>query len=281
MSHRAAAWIAWSIGLLCAVLLAPTLLLLAFNLSHPGVEAFGLWWALPETAVAVTFPTLGLLIASRRPEHPIGWLFCGTGLVAGLDHFCTEYAIYAQLARSSSLLASQVVAWVTSWLWVPFNALLVFVALLFPEGRLPSKRWRPVAGLAGIAAVMGITVAAVLPVPVCNVCTIENPLGIEGLESVSEVADALLEAFWYGVLGIVAVTSLFVRFRRAGGVERQQIKWLAYAASVGRPRCHPGVRCVQRDGGAVDLATRVDPLGGWFRRYPDRRGHSHLEIPPL
>jgi hypothetical protein len=71
-----------------------------------------------------------------------------------------------------------------------------------------------------------------LPVPVCNVCSIENPLGIEGLESVSDLVDPLIEAFWYGVLGLVAVASLYVRFRHAGGVERQQIKWLAYAASL-------------------------------------------------
>jgi hypothetical protein len=66
----------------------------------------------------------------------------------------------------------------------------------------------------------------------CNVCSIENPLSIEGLEGVGDLIDPLLEAFWYGVLGLVAVASLFVRFRHAGGVERQQIKWLAYAASL-------------------------------------------------
>jgi hypothetical protein len=70
-----------------------------------------------------------------------------------------------------------------------------------------------------------------LPVPVCNVCIIVNPLGIEGLESVSELVDALSEAFWYG-LALVAVAAQFLRFRRADGVERQQIKWLGYAASV-------------------------------------------------
>jgi hypothetical protein len=229
MRRRTAAWIAWSLGILSVALLAPTLLLFALNLFHPDVDVFGLW--LQETVVAVTFPSLGLLIVSRRPEHPIGWLFCGAGLVAGLDHFCGEYAIYALLAQPNSLPAGQAAAWMSSWLWVPSNALLVYVALLFPDGRLPSKRWKPVAWLVGIAAVVGVSVAAVLPVPVCNVCIIENPLGIEGLESVSELVDALIEAFWYG-LGLVAVASLFVRFRRAGGVERQQIKWLAYTASL-------------------------------------------------
>jgi hypothetical protein len=70
--------------------------------------------------------------------------------------------------------------------------------------------------------VVGVSVAAVLPVPIRNVCVIENTLGIDGLESVSELVDALSEAFWYGI-GLVAVVSLFVRFRRAGGVERPLI----------------------------------------------------------
>ena len=230
MSPRTAAWLAWSLGILCVALLAFTLLLLAFNRSPPGVDVYGPW--VQETVVAVTFPALGLLILSRRPQHPIGWLFCVAGFAAGLDHFCGEYAIYTQQAEPNSLPGGEISAWIVSWLWVPFNALLVYVALLFPDGRPPSKRWRPVVWLVGIAVVVGVTVAALLPVPVCNVCSIENPLGIEGLESVSDLIDPLIEAFWYGVLGLVAVASLYVRFRHAGGVERQQIKWLAYAASL-------------------------------------------------
>jgi hypothetical protein len=117
-------------------------------------------------------------------------------------------------------------------MWVPFNALLVYVALLYPNGRPPSKRWQLVAWLVGIAAVAAVTVEASLPIPVCNVCSVENPLGIEGLRSVGNLVDPLIEAFWYGALGLVAVASLYVRFRHASEVERQQIKWLAYAASV-------------------------------------------------
>jgi hypothetical protein len=230
MSPRTTAWLAWSLWILCGALLAFTLLLFAFNLSHSDVDVYGPW--VQETVVAVTFPALGLLILSRRPQHPIGWLFCGAGLAAALDHFFGEYAIYALQSQPNSLPAGEVSAWIVSWLWVPFNALLVYVALLFPDGRPPSKRWWLVAWLVGIAVVVGATVAALLPVPVCNVCSIENPLGIEGLESVSDLVDPLLEAFWYGVLGLVAVASLFLRYRRAGGMERQQIKWLAYAASL-------------------------------------------------
>src|SRR5918997_1586007 len=230
MRRRTASWLAWSLGILCVALLAPTLLLLAFNRYHSSVDVYGPW--VQETVVAVTFPALGLLILSRRSEHPIGWLFCGAGLVAGLDHFCGEYAIYALQSQPNSVPGGEISAWIVSWLWVPLNALLVYVALLFPDGRPPSERWRPVAWLVGIAVVVGATVAALLAVPVCNVCSIENPLGIEGLEGVSDLVDPLLEAFWYGVLGLVAVASLFLRFCHAGGVERQQIKWVGYAAPL-------------------------------------------------
>jgi hypothetical protein len=210
--------------------LAPTLLLFTLNLFNPEAEVYGLW--VQGTFVGVTFPALGLLLASRRPEHPIGWLLCATGLVAGLDHFCGEYAIYALLAHPGSLPAGQAAAWVPSWLWVPFTTLLVFLALLFPDGRLPSGRWRPFAWLVGIAAIVGVAVEALLPVPICEVCTIENPLVIEGLENVADLVNALVVAFFNGVLVPVAVASLFLRFRRASGVEHQQIKWLVFTTSV-------------------------------------------------
>jgi hypothetical protein len=210
--------------------LAPTLLLFTSNLFNPEVEVYGLW--VQGTFVGVIFPAIGLFLVSRRPEHPIGWLFCAAGLVVGLDHFCGEYAIYALLAQPGSLPAGQAAAWVSSWLWVPFTVLMLFFLLLFPDGRLPSGRWRSFAWLVGIAAIVGVAVQALLPVPTCEVCPIENPLGIEGLESVAELVDALVEAFLVGVLGSLALASLFLRFRRASGVEHQQIKWLVFIFSV-------------------------------------------------
>jgi hypothetical protein len=230
MRPRTSTWIAWSLGTLWVVLLAPTLLLFTSNLFNPEVEVYGLW--VQGTFVGVIFPAIGLFLVSRRPEHPIGWLFCAAGLVVGLDHFCGEYAIYALLAQPGSLPAGQAAAWVSSWLWVPFTALCAFLVLLFPDGRLPSGRWRSFAWLVGIAAIVGVAVQALLPVPTCEVCPIENPLGIEGLESVAELVDALVEAFLVGVLGSLALTSLFLRFRRASGVEHQQIKWLVFIFSV-------------------------------------------------
>ena len=230
MRPRTSTWIAWSLGTLWVVLLAPTLLLFTSNLFNPEVEVYGLW--VQGTFVGVIFPAIGLFLVSRRPEHPIGWLFCAAGLVVGLDHFCGEYAIYALLAQPGSLPAGQAAAWVSSWLWVPFTVLMLFFLLLFPDGRLPSGRWRSFAWLVGIAAIVGVAVQALLPVPTCEVCPIENTLGIEGLESVAELVDALVEAFLVGVLGSLALASLFLRFRRASGVEHQQIKWLVFIFSV-------------------------------------------------
>jgi hypothetical protein len=231
LRRRTAHWLAWSLGILCGALLAFTLLLFALNRFHQGVDFWGPW--VQETVAALTFPAIGILILSRRPQHPIGWLFLWAGLAGGLDHFFGEYAIYALQARPEDPLpGGEVSAWIVSWMWVPFNALLVYVALLYPDGRPPSERWRPVTWIVGIAAVVAVSVEALLPIPVCDVCSIENPLGIDSLGSVGGLVDPLIEAFWYGVLGLVAVASLYARFRHAGFVERQQIKWLAYAASV-------------------------------------------------
>jgi hypothetical protein len=234
MRPRTSTWIAWSIGTLWVVLLALTFLLFALNLLHPGVEVDPIW--IESTVPAVTFPPLGLLLASRRPEHPIGWLLCAFGLLEGLDHFCGEYSVYALQAEPGSLPAGQAAAWVTSWVYVPVTALAFFFTVLFPDGRLPSPRWRPVAWLVGIAFMAWATVAALMPTSAMtgprSVDPIENPLGIEGLESVRYLVIPWVDAFLYCILGLVAVVSLFLRYRRVSGVERQQIKWVAYAASV-------------------------------------------------
>jgi hypothetical protein len=211
-------------------LLALSLLLLALSLSYPGVRVFDL--LVPEAVKAVSFSTLGVLIVPRRPKHPIGWLFCALGLLAGLDLFCGVYAIYALLAEPGSLLGGEVSAWIVAWVWVPFNALLVFLALLFPSGRLPSPRWRPFAALVVIVAVVGSMALALLPGAVSELGPIENPLGLQSLRNVHDLVEAVVEASWYPLLDLVAVASVFVRFRRARGVERQQIKWCAYTAAV-------------------------------------------------
>jgi hypothetical protein len=212
---------------MCALSLALTalsLLLLALNLSPPGVHIFDFW--LENTLAAAGFSTVGAVIVSRRPNNIIGWLFNAAGLLLGLNHFSSEYAIYTLLAQPESLPGGEVAAWLAHWLFVPSAALVVFLFLLFPTGRLPSRRWRWFAGFSVFAASIGAVsmafssgMTALGPVP--------NPLGIEGVRDI----DRIVEPFFFTLL-LLAAGSMFVRLRGATEVERQQIKWFAYAAAV-------------------------------------------------
>ena len=229
MSTRASVWLAWSVCALSLVLTVLGLLFLTLNRSHPGTPVFE--FAFRSTVIVASCSSLGVIIASRRPAHPIGWLFSAVGLLSGMHLFCGEYAIYALAVERGSLPAGRVSAWIIVWLWVPINALLAFGALLFPDGRLPSPRWRPVGWLNGVMAVAGSLAAAFLPGPSPWLSAIDNPFGVEGLKDIKNLLDASLEALSYGIL-LAGVVSLYLRFRRAGQVERQQIKWLAYAGAV-------------------------------------------------
>src|SRR5215218_7433283 len=115
MSRRAAALVTWSVCGPSFALATLSLLLLALNLQTPGVHIFTYW--AEQTVGALAFSTIGAIIVSHRPEHPIGWLFCVMGLLAGIDHLCGEYAVYALLAHPGTLPAGEAGAWVRSWVW--------------------------------------------------------------------------------------------------------------------------------------------------------------------
>ena len=227
---RAAAWLAWSVCAFSLVLTGLGLVFLALNRSHPGAPVFE--FAFRATVITASCSSVGVLIASRRPSHPIGWIFGALGLLSGVHLFAGEYAVYALAMEGGSPPGGRVSAWITCWLWVPINALLAFVALLFPDGKLSSPRWRPVAWLNGAMAVGGSLAAAFLPGPTPWIGTVDNPFGAQGLAEAKDPIDGTLEALSYGVFGLAGVVSLFFRFRRAGRVEREQIKWFAYAGAV-------------------------------------------------
>jgi hypothetical protein len=230
MSTRAAAWLAWSVCVLSLVLTALGLFLLSLNLSHPNVPVYDYWHQ--STATGVTFSTLGALVASRRPEHPVGWLFCAIGFLSGADLFCAQYATYALLAQPGALPAGEAAAWIRSWFGVVGGGLGVFLLLLFPDGRLPSPRWRYLAWLNAAMISLGVLWVAFAPGPINGLGPIRNPLGIDSLE-IARAGSAfdVFEVPWF-ILVVVATTSVFVRLHGAGLEERQQIKWFAYAAVV-------------------------------------------------
>ena len=223
MSIRAASWLAWSLWALTVVLTALSLLLLVLNLRYPDVHVYDYW--LENTLSAVLFSTVGAIVASRRPENPVGWLLCLLGVAFSIGHYSSQYAIYTLLAQPDSLPAGQALAWVASWMLPPIIGLQVFSFLLFPTGRLPSRRWRWLAWLTVAFVVAGVISSAFSLGANAGLGPVQNPLGIEGF---SDVYDAVLSVS--SLLSVAVAYSLFVRLRRTGGVERQQIKWFAYAA---------------------------------------------------
>src|ERR671917_1223219 len=226
MSRKEATWLARYMCFLSLVLTALGLLLLALSQENLGGFVFEQW--AEDALMAVGFSTIGAVVTPRFPAgNPIGWLFCAIGLVGAVLLFCGEYATYALLARPGSLPGGEEMAWVASWLWVAHIGLFVFLALLFPDGRPPSPRWRPFAWLVGVAVVGGSVAAAYSPGPVRGLGAIRNPLGIEGIPNLSRAVEVLVF-----VLALAASFSLVVRLRGARGVERLQIRWFAYAAAV-------------------------------------------------
>jgi len=176
--------------------------------------------------VAVGYSTVGAIVASRLPHSPIGWLFCAIAFIFGVAHFTAEYATYSLLAPSRSLPGGEAFAWLNSWVWVGGLGLVVFLDLLFPDGRLPSARWRWFAWFTAVVLLPAATLAALSPGLILS-STLHNPLGIEGLPNTSKA----IEAFMYGLV-VVGASSMLWRLRHAGKIQRQQIKWFAYATVV-------------------------------------------------
>jgi len=223
MSRHSVSWLAWSACALSLTLTALSVLLIVL-LVHSDTPIYYYW--LETSMVAVGYSTVGAVVASRLPESPIGWLFCAIGLSFAMVHFSAEYAIYALLAPSRSLPGGEAFAWLTSWVGIFGLGLVVFLDLLFPNGRLPSARWRWFARFTAIALLPATVLSALSPDLIIS-STLDNPLGIEGLPDVIRA----IEAFMYALI-VVGVSSMLGRLRHAGTIERQQIKWFAYATVV-------------------------------------------------
>jgi hypothetical protein len=225
-SRRAAAWMAWSLCALSLTLTVLSLLLFALNRSHSAAYIYDY---VPEpTVMAVGCSVFGAIIVSRLPTNPLAWLFCAMALVSAASHFGAEYAIYTLLAQPDSLPAGQAVAWTASWVWVLFLGSTLLLLLLFPTGRLPNRRWRPLAWTTVAVILMAMISSALSPETALGSFAFRNPLGIEGMSILYDV----VWSFMIPAVFVAAALSLFVRLHRAMGVERQQLKWFAYAAAA-------------------------------------------------
>ena len=228
MSYRTAAWLAWTLWALSLTLSALSFPLLALNLSDPIEHIFDYW--ADVVVMGVAFSTVGAIVASRCPQSTIGWIFCAIGVLSGFRSLSVQYAIYAFIAAPGSLPGGEVLALTFPWNWVPYVALLVLLGVLFPDGRLPSRRWRPFVWLTVGTASISIIALAVSPEPLWALgSTWQNPLGIEGMNS--GAIWAVTQASMYS-LALVSATSLLIRLRYASGVKRQQLKWVAAAGAL-------------------------------------------------
>ena len=178
----------------------------------------------------LAFPIVGALIASRRPENPIGWICLAVGIFWMLANLTSAYGVYGMVANPGSVPLPAQVGSLGDWLWVPAVGLVgIYLLLLFPDGKLLSRRWRPLAWLSGAVIVLLSLSILLTPGPLDALGGVRNPFGLEGRPW---VADALKAGRLLLLLCFLAsALSLVLRFRRSGGEERQQIKWIAFAAS--------------------------------------------------
>jgi class 3 adenylate cyclase len=180
-------------------------------------------------------PVLGAVIAAHRPENPYGWLWCAIGLTLGVTFLAVGYGTYALVVEPGALPGGLAAAWASSVTTYVVLGLLPFVFLWFPNGRLPSARWRPVAWTAMVVGLAHAVLVAVQPGPIYDFPFVDNPVRFAGAPGelvgwlfVGDVADLVVLAFILTLT--LSVVSLAVRFRRAREQERQQVKWLAFAS---------------------------------------------------
>jgi hypothetical protein len=186
----------------------------------------------PAVLGVVSAATVGAVLAGRRPRHPVGWLLLGLGLSVSASGVADGYAPYGLLIRPGALPAARYVALYGPALLAISITCIGFILLLTPTGSLPSPRWRWWARVATAAPVVVLVAVTLLPQPLGpEYQSVANPLGLGSLEAVLQAATGM--ALGLSVLGVlVAAASLVGRFRRARGIERQQLRWVALAAAV-------------------------------------------------
>ena len=183
--------------------------------------------------LSVIYAGLGVAVTTRRPRNPIGPIFLIVASSYTLSAMAASTLLYQAIPTAAVTPALlDVATWLSNWAWLPAQLLPVtFVFLLFPDGHLPSRRWRPVGWAAGLSLVALMLALAAHPGPVSSWGTQPNPFGLVGAERILEAAitiGGVLLAI--GVFGSMA--AVVVRFRRSRGIERAQMKWLVYAAVV-------------------------------------------------
>jgi cytochrome b subunit of formate dehydrogenase len=229
--HRALAAGAF-IACVAMFLFAVTFGLLSRDAPQSGSwSTLGAWAGLAFVTAVFTYPAAGLLLAMRRPENPIGWLLLTIGVSWGFAIVPT-YSDYA-IKLHHDLPGADIVAVGGNAFWLPAIGITgTFLLLLFPDGHLPGRRWRYVAWVSAGAIAVGLVCIVFGPGPLTDAGYpgVQNPLGIDAIGGVLDAGRVTV--LLIPLVMLASAVSLVVRYRRAYGVERQQLKWLAAAASA-------------------------------------------------
>jgi hypothetical protein len=234
MGSRAAAWLAWSLAALSMVMFLASVAFFVLTRAAQAEAPSSLVTSrsIIDLLVSVpflAFPIVGALIASRRPHNPIGWICLAVGLLWMLLGLFDYYGVYG-LAKPDTVPFPVVIYALVEWLWLPSVGLLaIYLLLLFPDGRLPSRRWRPLAWLSGAVIVLLAVDSVLAPGELTDLEGVRNPFGLEGVPWLVDAQIVLLLLFVACILA--SAVSLILRYRHSGGEVREQIKWIALAGS--------------------------------------------------
>jgi hypothetical protein len=265
MKARPPSWIPWAAFAIVALLYVGGA---AFSVLD-GAGRFDVF-----IVATLAFPMVGVLISSRQPRNPIGWILLGIGSAFGLGSLVDGYVRYALETEPGWAPPPDLVLALTSWWWVPAVGLMgTFLILLFPDGRLPSPRWRAWAWLSAIVLVVISLVTIVIPGPFDNAGfpRLSNPLGLEMLRPILDAVEGSVLLLVVCILG--CAVGLVRRFRRSRGQERLQMKWLTAAAVV----TAAAYALLISGAGYVELSREVTPA--WLKVVEQITFSSFVLIP--
>jgi signal transduction histidine kinase len=224
--------VAVGLAVVCTLLSVVGLTFEFLTRSTPFTVDFGSRASTTATAVVfMALPIVGALVARRRPDNPIGWLFIAIGATMAIWVFADGLAIYSLRTHPGSFAGGTALAWLASWVWVVGWTLTGIAFLVFPTGRLLSRRWRLAVGLLVVVGAGVVLSTALADGHFENYRFADNPLGTIRF-GFSLYTLKVIDVLALAVAGVPAVASLIVRARRAGTEERQQIKWVTWAAAV-------------------------------------------------
>jgi len=225
LSARVAALVARSTTAIAVALALATAVLAALNGSD--ARLFSQQSEAGSVVLGIAAPLLGLIVVSRRPRQTVGWLLIGLGLSQAVSGSAGELATYALLTRPGVLPGAAFISWLQTWTWIPGFALAITVLpLVFPDGRLVSRRWRPAVYAATAALVLLLVTFATGAWPLRGPRLLETHPPTDGSLGLTILAGVVL---MLGA-GVAGVASLVVRLRRSAGVERPQVKWFLLGA---------------------------------------------------